>query len=441
MMAGKKEIKLVPTEEQPYEIPENWCWVYGGTIFGKMLSKKPTGETFRYIDIDSIDNKNQRVTEPKVTNTEEAPSRASRHLQYGDTVFSLVRPYLKNIAFIDETLSDCIGSTGFYVCRPHKAINPLYIYRLMTSPYVVNGLNAFMKGDNSPSIRGENIEDFTYPLPPLAEQQRIVDTIVDLFADLDKAAENAERIVEDYENRKSAILHQAFTGELTTRWREENGLGMDSWKNHQFAELCNIVRGGSPRPAGNPLYYDGDIPFMKVADITGNNSPYVSSTEHTIKEAGLKKTRMVPPNTLLLTNSGATLGVPAICTIQTTFNDGIAAFLDLEPKSILFCYYFWMSKTKELRAIDQGAAQPNLNTKIIGEVEINLPTLAEQQEIVRILDELLGNEQRIKEAAEEMLDKIAMMKKSILADAFRGKLGTNDPADEPATELLRQILA
>ncbi|MBQ8719224.1 MAG: restriction endonuclease subunit S, partial [Clostridia bacterium] len=131
-MAGKKEIKLGPTEEQPYEIPENWCWVYGTTIFGKMLSKKPTGETFRYIDIDSIDNQHQRVTEPKVTVTEEAPSRASRHLQYGDTVFSLVRPYLKNIAVIDETLSDCIGSTGFYVCRPHKAINPLYIYRLMT---------------------------------------------------------------------------------------------------------------------------------------------------------------------------------------------------------------------------------------------------------------------------------------------------------------------
>lgn len=113
MMAGKKEIKLVPTEAQPYEIPENWCWVYGGTIFGKMQSKKPTGETFRYIDIDSIDNTNQRVTEPKVTITAEAPSRASRQLQYGDTVFSLVRPYLKTLLSLTNPCPTALAQQVF----------------------------------------------------------------------------------------------------------------------------------------------------------------------------------------------------------------------------------------------------------------------------------------------------------------------------------------
>ena len=436
MMAGKKEIKLVPTEEQPYEIPENWCWTYLGNLVS--ASKERTEDfsdpSTRYVGLEHMEKDAGIVGYSSATEVKSLKSVFHKvQILYGK-----LRPYLNKH---DVATFDGVCSTDILVFDPSKAVFPEYINLFLSQRNFIEYAVANSKGINLPRVSESIVSDAPCPLAPLAEQKRIVDTIVDLFADLDKAAENAERIVEDYENRKSAILHQAFTGELTTRWREENGLGMDSWKNHQFAELCNIVRGGSPRPAGNPLYYDGDIPFMKVADITGNNSPYVSSTEHTIKEAGLKKTRMVPPNTLLLTNSGATLGVPAICTIQTTFNDGIAAFLDLEPKSILFCYYFWMSKTKELRAIDQGAAQPNLNTKIIGEVEINLPTLAEQQEIVRILDELLGNEQRIKEAAEEMLDKIAMMKKSILADAFRGKLGTNDPADEPATELLRQILA
>lgn len=278
------------------------------------------------------------------------------------------------------------------------------------------------------------------PLPPLAEQQRIVDRIESLFAKLDEAKEKAQAVVDSFEARKAAILHKAFTGELTAKWREEHGVGMESWEHHQFSDLCAIVRGGSPRPAGDPRYYDGNIPFMKVADITRNDSPYVSKVEYSIKEEGLKKTRMVEANTLLLTNSGATLGVPAITTIRTTFNDGIAAFIGLDIDSLLFYYYFWTSKTAFLRSINMGAAQPNLNTKLIGEVEIDVPQTAERVEIARVLNALLSKEQQAKEAAEAVLDQIDLMKKSILARAFRGELGTNDPSEESAVELLKEII-
>lgn len=277
------------------------------------------------------------------------------------------------------------------------------------------------------------------PLPPLAEQQRIVDRIESLFARLDEAKEKAQAVVDSFETRKAAILHKAFTGKLTAKWREEHGVGMESWEHHQFSDLCVIVRGGSPRPAGDPRYYDGNIPFMKVADITRNDSPYVSKVEYSIKEEGLKKTRMVEANTLLLTNSGATLGVPAITTIRTTFNDGIAAFIGLDIDSLLFYYYFWTSKTAFLRSINMGAAQPNLNTKLIGEVEIDVPQTAERVEIARVLNALLSKEQQAKEAAEAVLDQSDLMKKSILARAFRGELGTNDPSEESAVELLKQI--
>ena len=131
---------------------------------------------------------------------------------------------------------------------------------------------------------------------------------------------------------------------------------------------------------------------------------------------------MVNANTLLLTNSGATLGVPAICKINTTLNDGIAAFLNLDSENLMFYYYFWSMKTEELRGINKGAAQPNLNTTMIGTVKINLPPLAEQKEIVLVLDSLLVKEQRTKEIAENILQEIDLLKKSILARAFRGKL-------------------
>lgn len=448
-MAKKKETltpeeclqaALVPESEQPYSVPGNWCWTKGRAFLKPMETKHPEGEVFRYIDIDAIDNKKQQVTEPKTLLVKDAPSRASRKLRTGDTIFSMVRPYLMNIAYIDETISNSIASTGFYVCTPAENVYPLYLYYLMTSPYTVEGLNRYMKGDNSPSIRKDDIENYPYPIPPLAEQQRIVDRIESLFAKLDEAKQKAQDALDSFETRKAAILHKAFTGELTAQWRKEHGTGMESWQTKKYSEICNIVRGGSPRPAGSLEFYGGNIPFMKVADITRNTGPYVNSTEYTIKEAGLKKTRMVDRNTLLLTNSGATLGVPAICTFKTTFNDGIAAFLGLNPDTLLFHYYFWTSKTADLRAINKGAAQPNLNTDIIGNVEISLPRENEQCEIVRLLDNLLAKEQQAKESAEGVLEQIDLIKKAILARAFRGELGTNDPSEENAVELLKVIV-
>jgi type I restriction enzyme S subunit len=163
----------------PFVIPGSWEWVRLGTVLQPLQSKLPQGEFFRYIDIDAIDNKNNVVEKPKCIAVSEAPSRASRGLKSGDTLFSLVRPYLRNIAYIDDSLEDCIASTGFYVCRPYE-IDSRFLFKFLLSDYVVNGLNAFMKGDNSPSIRGDHIQSFLVPLPPLAEQKRIVAKIEEL---------------------------------------------------------------------------------------------------------------------------------------------------------------------------------------------------------------------------------------------------------------------
>ena len=166
--------------EPPFDIPESWEWVRLGEVLLPMTTKHPTGETFKYIDIDAIDNKANTVLAPKFLSVEKAPSRASRGLQTGDTLFSVVRPYLRNIAYISNSLADCIASTGFYVCRPSEVVNSLFLFKLLLSDYVVNGLNAFMKGDNSPSIRVDQLNDFPIPLPPLAEQKRIVKKIDEL---------------------------------------------------------------------------------------------------------------------------------------------------------------------------------------------------------------------------------------------------------------------
>ena len=166
-------------DEIPFDIPDSWEWARLGNVLMPMETKLPQGESFDYIDIDAIDNKHNVVLSPKHLATSKAPSRASRGLKTGDSLFSVVRPYLRNIAYIDESLSDCIASTGFYVCRPCE-IDPRFLFRLLPSDYVVNGVNAFMKGDNSPSVRAAHIQNLLVPIPPLAEQKRIVAKIEQL---------------------------------------------------------------------------------------------------------------------------------------------------------------------------------------------------------------------------------------------------------------------
>ncbi len=164
-------------EELPFELPDEWTWCRGASCFLPMESRKPSSSHFKYIDIDSIDNKHQAIREAKITETAKAPSRASRAVFDGSILFSLVRPYLKNIALVDSSNADSIASTGFYIATSNGMFIPKFLYILMISAYVVDGLNQFMKGDNSPSINKDNIEKWLYPVPPLTEQVKIADTV------------------------------------------------------------------------------------------------------------------------------------------------------------------------------------------------------------------------------------------------------------------------
>lgn len=419
---------LVPESEKPYKIPRNWCWTYLTKGAAECL------DSFR-----------------KPINASERANREGDIPYYGATgQVGWIDDFLTNeqLVLVGEDgapFLDLIKDKAYIIEGKAWVNNHAHILRshfgntgnLFLMHYLnIFNYHDFVNGTTRLKLTQGSMDTMPVPIPPLPEQQRIVDRIESLFAKLDEAKQKVQEALDSFETRKAAILHKAFTGELTAQWRKEHGVGMESWQTKKYSEICNIVRGGSPRPAGSPEFYGGNIPFMKVADITRNTGPYVNSTEYTIKEAGLKKTRMVDRNTLLLTNSGATLGVPAICTFKTTFNDGIAAFLGLNPDTLLFHYYFWTSKTAALRAINKGAAQPNLNTDIIGNVEISLPRENEQREIVRILDNLLAKEQQAKEAAEGVLEQIDLIKKAILARAFRGELGTNDPTEENAVKLL-----
>lgn len=439
----KLQEALVPENQWPYILPENWCWTKGKYILEKMESQKPEGDYFYYIDIDAIDNSCQIVTEPKQIAVCDAPSRASRKLHVGDTIFSLVRPYLKNIAYIDKSLSNSIASTGFYVCTPKKNVFPKFFYWLMISPYVVDGLNKYMKGDNSPSIRGGDIEGFCYPIPPLPEQKRIVYRIESLFAKLDEAKEKIQQVLDGAEMRKAAILHKAFTGELTQNWRKENtaifensSLGIDEELiSDNLKELpdkwcwCKIgdfleLKAGKNIKADN------------ISIEKNNNNKYACYGGNGIR--GYVDSFNVEGTHIIIGRQGALCG---------NINIAENKFYATEHAVVVYPRYdtdiSWLSENLRFLNLNQysrSAAQPGLAVKNINNVLMPVAPYAEQIEMGRLISQMLNVWKQKEIICNKVLNKIDTMKKSILAKAFRGELGTNNPIEDSALNLLKEVL-
>ena len=199
-------------KEGPWELPEGWGWLSGNDIFLPMESTSPKGDFFNYIDIDAIDNVKNLIKAPKHIPVKDAPSRASRKVCRGDVLFSMVRPYLRNIALVEQ--ENCIASTGFYICHCSGLLDSKYCFYLMLSDYVVDGLNQFMKGDNSPSINNSHITSWLYPIPPLAEQKRISQAIEHLLIYTDCIDDAEAYLGEQIIEIKAKILDFAIHGKL-----------------------------------------------------------------------------------------------------------------------------------------------------------------------------------------------------------------------------------
>jgi len=312
-----------------------------------------------------------------------------------------------NSGLIGTGLRGAVGSTIARLRLDEKKINKYYFCYFLKLNF--SNLNADVRGAAIPHLKLEKMMNLEIPGVSLKSQNLVVEEIETQFARLDTAIKSLETINVKLDFYRQTVLLDAFK--------------MKNYKEtKRIAELCDVVRGGSPRPAGDVRYYGGDIPFLKVADLTRNREKYLSSFEYTIKEAGLKKTRKISPNTLLLTNSGATLGVPKISKIEATMNDGIAAFLNLDTRSIDYLYYFLLSRTKRLRNINQGAAQPNLNTAIIKNLIVPYCNFEKQRKIASKIESRFSIIDKIEETVNIALVKAKKLRTSILKAAFEGKL-------------------
>lgn len=443
MAKAKKEAALTPEErlqaalvpdwDWPYKLPENWCWTY--------LTKSA----------ECLDNFRKPV------NSTERAGRLGDIPYYGAT---------GQVGWIDDFLTDeelvLLGEDGapfldlikdkaYLIAGKAWVNNHAHILRSkfgsVGNKYLLHYLNSFnytgyVNGTTRLKLTQASMDIIPVPLPPIAEQQRIVDRIESLFAKLDKAKEKAHAVVDSFEARKAAILHKAFTGELTATWREEHGVGMENWMVKTVGELCVSLKYGTAKKSDT----SGSVVVIRMGnlqqgEIDWSDLAYSNDTED------IEKYRLSPGDVLFnRTNSAALVGKTSIYRGEyPAIYAGYLIKLDYNHEQIIGDYLNYALNTLEAKEYcnsvkTDGVNQSNINAKKIGAYSFNVPSVSEQEEIVDVVQRFLSKERQAKEAAEAVLDQIDLMKKSILARAFRGELGTNDPSEESAVELLKQII-
>lgn len=445
---------LVPAEEQPYEVPENWVWVRLGDVCGFE----------RGITFPSSAKQNERDDKNipclRTANVQD-------ELELNDLIYVNKKYYKNNIDKLirenDIIMStansrELVGKTSFVykveypmifggfvmALRANKLLSKFLFYYLRLEFLLGRFRGESTQTTNIANISSSVLGEYIFPLPPLSEQQRIVERIEELFAKLDEAKERLQEVADSFAVRKAAILHKAFTGELTKQWRRKNGVSDESWEERKLGEVGSWLGGGTPSTSREEYWENGNILWITSKDM---KSTVIEDTLMKVNEIGVKNSSanyIEKPALLVVMRSGILRRTFPVAMVKKPFtvNQDLKAIIpdedDLE-------FLYWMLLSNEQRILNtcmkNGTTVESINSNALKDLTFKCPTLPEQHEIVRLIDDLLARERTAQQAAEQALASIDLMKKSVLARAFRGELGTNKASEASALELLRQVLA
>ena len=440
MSKSKKQVRtaedgleqtLVFVAEHPHTSPDNWIWAR----FENVLDyEQPTN----YI-VESTDY-NDEYTTPVLT--------AGK---------SFIRGYTNETSGIFQkypvVIFDDFTTATKYVDFSFKVKSSAMKILHATTEVGIKFIYYYMQTVDCDSANHKRFWISTYsklpfPIPPLLEQQRIINRIESLFEKLDRAKILVQSALDSFETRKAAILHKAFTGELTAKWREVHGASLNDWADKPIKEITKMRSGYA---FDSKQFVDSGYQVLRMGNLYGGvldterNPVFMNkdSVDDIIREKFTAK-----KGDILLTLTGTKYKRDYGYAVLIERNDGHLVnqrILSLTPINVEqnFILYYLCSDmfrnvffSKETGGVNQG----NVSSTFVGNILVSLPSEDEQKEIARILDDIFAKESAAKELT-DTIEKIDHMKKAILARAFRGELGTNDPTEESALVLLEEMLS
>ena len=428
----QKPLPPITDDDQPFPLPATWQWVRLGDYAHDRGQQKPTTR-FTYIDISAIDN-NRQVLNPAalaVLEPEEAPSRARRVGFPGDVVYSTVRPYLHNACIVPDGLDPApIISTGLAVLTSGSSVSNALLLQTMMSPYFDDLANRTdnARGVAYPAINDNQLRRLPIPVPPLAEQERIIAKLdevlplIDQLAVLEREREHLDR--EFAKAIERAILQAAISGKLTKQHPEDGTaeelleqiakerqqlekegkikkqkplpqVGKadepfelpESWSWVRLGEIGSWAAGSTPSRS-KPELYGGDIPWVKSGEV---KQGLIAATEETItKEALIScSVRLNPPGSVLVAMYGANIGDTGMLEVAATTNQAVCACIPFKGVDSGFLRYFVGFSKQHLKKQGAGGAQPNISRTKIIDVPFPLAPQADQSRITTVLDRAL----------------------------------------------------
>lgn len=419
---------LVQVEEQPYKIPENWCWVHLCDSFNNYTNSRKKIQSKEYQEKGklAIVDQGRELIGGYTDDESMAYSGELPVIIFGD--------HTRCIKFIDFPFAQ--GADGVKVIEPKKFYDTKAFYYALQSIDIPN-----MGYRRHFSL----FSQFAIPVPPFEEQCRIVDRIESIFTKLDEAKEKAQAVVDGFELRKSAILHKAFTGELTKQWRKSRGISIESWRTVPLIEISTLQTGIMKGKHFNDKTIC--LPYLRVANVQDGYFNLKEIKRIEVSEKMVDR-YLLQKGDVLFTEGGDfdKLGRGSVwnAEIKVCLHQN-HVFVVRPDKKILDPYFLSLQagsrygKKYFLSCAKQTTNLASINSTQLKNYPVRLPVIEEQKAILNMVSDVLKKERQVKDAAELVISQIDVMKKAVLARAFRGELGTNDLLEEKSVELLKLV--
>jgi type I restriction enzyme S subunit len=343
--------------------------------------------------------------------------------------------HTRTVKFIDIPFAQ--GADGVRVLAPKDHIEPAFAY---------HALRCLELPDKGYSRHFKFLKASRFPLPPPAEQRRIVAKIDSITGKSRRARDHLDHIPRLVEKYKQSVLAAAFRGELTREWRAQRGTPA-GYQTASLADVLTDIRYGTAKKCD---YNKGATPVLRIPNVQKGEIALDDLKSADFEEAELRKLHLQPGDLLVIRSNGS-LGLVGRCAIV---NDAAAGMLfagylirlRFDAETVLPRYVDLWFQSGSMRSIIEGLAKStsgvnNINSTQIEQLPIKLTSIDEQGEIVRRIDAAFVWIDRLASEATSARRLIDRLDQAVLAKAFRGELVQQDPDDEPASVLLERISA
>jgi len=371
--------------------------------------------------------------------SETAQRLTEYRLNEGDIVMGR-RGEMGRCAVVPKYAQNWLCGTGSVVVKSKSVAHPQYLQRLLTAPATVAALIGDSVGSTMINLNQGVLLGLDIPLPPLPEQKRIADKLDSVLARVDACRDRLDRLPALLKRFRQSILAAATSGRLTEDWREQSSL---IWNPRQtvIGKIGEVVTGSTPSKKVAE-HFGGIIPFFKPSELNAGFN--TSEAKEYLSDSGANEARLLPPRTVMVTCIGATIGKTGLSRCAGATNQQINSVICDEAIATPEWLYFWCeSPAGQMAIIDNSSATtlPILNKSRFMALDIEVPPLPEQTEIVRRVEILFAFADRLEARLATARRQVGQLTPALLAKAFRGELVAQDPADEPATELLKRLAA